>query len=139
MSLSEGDKMLTHNFKNSYLFEGTNKHKESDKKEDSIPLVIAMIPLIRTVVPVFAVSMGLEGDSAAIAQQISTPLYWTLALGACLGGNGSLIGASANVIVAQVAKKNNYKLTFFEFTKYGFPIMIISLIVSSIYIKLRYF
>ncbi len=106
---------------------------------DNIPLVIAMIPLIKIMIPTFSVQMGLVGQEELIQTQIAEPLYWSLALGACLGGNGSLIGASANVIVAQVARKNSYKLTFLEFTKYGFPIMILTLLISTVYIKLRYF
>lgn len=106
---------------------------------DNIPLVIAMIPLIKSLIPVFASNMGLEGNDAAIAEQIANPLYWSLALGACLGGNGSLIGASANVIVAQVARKNKYRLTFMDFTKYGFPMMLVSLLISTVYVRMRYF
>lgn len=53
------------------------------------------------------------------------PLLWALALGACLGGNETLIGASANVVVAQIANKNHYPLTFWRFTKYGFPLMLL--------------
>lgn len=106
---------------------------------DNIPLVIAMIPLIQTITPVFAAQMGLDADSEAVRTIISEPLFWSLALGACLGGNGSLIGASANVVVAQVARRNNYKLSFMDFTRQGFPIMILSLIISSAYIYVRYF
>ena len=63
-----------------------------------------------------------------------TPLWWALALGACLGGNGSLIRASANVIVAGMVEKTEYKLTFTNFLKIGFPVMIVSMIISTIYL-----
>jgi Na+/H+ antiporter NhaD/arsenite permease-like protein len=106
---------------------------------DNIPLVIAMIPLIKSIVPVFASQMGLEGMEHAIHQQIEYPLFWSLALGACLGGNGSLIGASANVVIAQIARRNKYKLSFLDFAKYGVPLMVLSSTLSSIYIYLRYF
>jgi Na+/H+ antiporter NhaD/arsenite permease-like protein len=66
-------------------------------------------------------------------------LFWSLALGACLGGNGSLIGASANVVIAQVARRNKYKLTFWHFSKYGFPMMMLSLLICTGYIYFRYF
>jgi Na+/H+ antiporter NhaD/arsenite permease-like protein len=66
------------------------------------------------------------------------PLWWSLALGACLGGNGTLIGASANVVSAGLAKKNGYKISFWEFTKYGSIITIITLAISTIYIYFRY-
>lgn len=106
---------------------------------DNIPLVIAMLPLIKFVVPSFAVQMGLVGQEELIRSQIEEPLYWSLALGACLGGNGSLIGASANVVVSQLARKNGYKLTFWDFTRYGLPIMLFTVTISTIYIRLRYF
>lgn len=106
---------------------------------DNIPLVMAMIPLIQYIVPLFAKEMNLEAHPELIRASIEAPLFWSLSLGACLGGNGSLIGASANVVVAQVAKRNNYKLSFMDFTKYGFPIMILSLIISTGYIYLRFF
>jgi Na+/H+ antiporter NhaD/arsenite permease-like protein len=106
---------------------------------DNIPLVMAMIPLVQGIVPIFAQQMGLEADPMAITAQIESPLFWALALGACLGGNGSLVGASANVVVAQIANRNNYPITFWNFTKYGFPFMICSLLISTVYLWLRYF
>ena len=105
---------------------------------DNIPLVISMIPLINSIVPVFARQMGIEADTEAIRTQISEPLFWSLALGACLGGNGTLIGASANVVISQIARKNRYKLTFKDFTCYGAPLMLISTFLSMIYLYLRY-
>ncbi|MFA4945459.1 MAG: ArsB/NhaD family transporter [Lentisphaeria bacterium] len=106
---------------------------------DNIPLVIAMIPLINTIIPEFAQSMGIAGDPAAIHSQIKAPLFWSLALGACLGGNGTLIGASANVVISQIAHRNNYKLSFLDFTRQGAVYMLLSLLISSAYIALRYF
>lgn len=105
---------------------------------DNIPLVIAMMPLLGSIIPGFAGQQGLT-DPAVIHTQIAEPLYWSLALGACLGGNGSLIGASANVVVAQISNRNKCKLTFMGFTKIGLPMMIMSLIISSLYIWMRYF
>jgi Na+/H+ antiporter NhaD/arsenite permease-like protein len=105
---------------------------------DNIPLVIAMIPLIETIVPEFSQSMGLT-DEAQIKLYVHDPLLWALALGACLGGNGTLVGASANVIVTQIARRNNYPLTFATFTAYGFPIMIITTIIATGFVYLRYF
>ena len=104
---------------------------------DNIPLVIAMIPLINSIIPTFAGQMGLEG-SEEISRTVGQPLFWSLALGACLGGNGTLIGASANVVVSQVARKNGYKISFAEFSRYGFPLMLVSTAVSSVYLYLRY-
>ncbi|MFA7230919.1 MAG: ArsB/NhaD family transporter [Victivallaceae bacterium] len=106
---------------------------------DNIPLVISMIPLIHSIIPVFAEQKGIVGAQALIHTQVEEPLFWALALGACLGGNGSLIGASANVVIAQIARRNKYKLSFWDFTKYGLPMMVASLIISTVYIYLRYF
>ena len=106
---------------------------------DNIPLVMAMIPLIAAAVPVYAKQMGIADEPALIHRTIAQPLYWALALGACLGGNGSLVGASANVVVSQIAHKNKYKLSFWRFTKIGFPMMILSLVLSTAYLYLRYF
>ncbi len=105
---------------------------------DNIPLVISMIPLIQSIVPVFARQMGLEGADDLIRAQISEPLFWALALGACLGGNGTLIGASANVVVSQIAAKNRYKLSFRDFTAYGAPFMFGSILICTVYLYWRY-
>jgi Na+/H+ antiporter NhaD/arsenite permease-like protein len=106
---------------------------------DNIPLVIAMIPLIQSIIPTFAAQMGYASGSPMIHTHIMYPLYWSLALGACLGGNGTLIGASANVVICQIARKNRYPITFWQFTRMGFPMMILSLVISSAYIYMRYF
>lgn len=114
---------------------------------DNIPLVIAMIPLLHSVVMGFAATMGIEGtvdtltpeQIALVRDHIHQPLFWCMALGACLGGNGSLIGASANVVAAQLARRNGYTLTFMQFTRIGFPVMLLSLCICSAYVYLRYF
>ncbi|MDP8218423.1 MAG: ArsB/NhaD family transporter [Candidatus Theseobacter exili] len=106
---------------------------------DNIPLVIAMIPIIKTLIPVFAVQFGIQDMPELVRVQITEPLFWALSLGACLGGNGSLVGASANVVISQIAKRNKYKLSFWDFSKYGFPLMIVSLVISSLYLYIRYF
>ncbi|AVM45652.1 MAG: ArsB/NhaD family transporter [Lentisphaeria bacterium] len=105
---------------------------------DNIPLVISMIPLIQSIVPIFAGQMGIAGSEELITAQIREPLFWALALGACLGGNGTLIGASANVVVCQIARKNRYPVTFWQFTRYGFPLMILSVAICSVYLYFRY-
>jgi len=87
---------------------------------DNIPFVATMIPLIK----------GL----GAISGMDITPLWWALSLGACLGGNGTLVGASANVVTAGVMEKEGYRITFKDFTKLGFPLMIISIIISTVYL-----
>jgi Na+/H+ antiporter NhaD/arsenite permease-like protein len=66
------------------------------------------------------------------------PLWWSLALGACLGGNGSLVGASANLIVAGFAERSGHRILFLPFMAAAFTLLILSIIVASIYIYLRY-
>jgi Na+/H+ antiporter NhaD/arsenite permease-like protein len=66
------------------------------------------------------------------------PLWWALALGACLGGNGTLIGASANVIVGGMATQKGHELNFRTFIKVGFPVMLISVSLSTIYLIVFY-
>ncbi|MCD1260762.1 ArsB/NhaD family transporter [Paenibacillus athensensis] len=96
---------------------------------DNIPFVATMIPLIRDM----ADGLGL----AAGSPQIDT-LWWSLALGACLGGNGTIIGASANVIVAGLAAKEGKSFSYWEFLKVGAPITILSLLMAHVYIYIRY-
>lgn len=89
---------------------------------DNIPLTTMMIRVIATL-----------SDPTGLGLPLS-PLAWSLSFGACLGGNGTLIGASANVVCAGVADNHGYKITFVEFLKTGFPIMIGNLIIATIYL-----
>ncbi|WP_027309189.1 ArsB/NhaD family transporter [Caloramator sp. ALD01] len=89
---------------------------------DNIPFVATMIPLIK--------GMG------AMSGMNIMPLWWALSLGACLGGNGTLIGASANVVTAGIMEKEGYKITFKDFLKIGFPMMLLSIVISTIYLVL---
>ena len=66
------------------------------------------------------------------------PLWWCLSLGACLGGNMTIIGAAANVIVSEAAAHKNHPITFMRFLKYGICTMIISLLLSTVYIYVRF-
>jgi len=91
---------------------------------DNIPFVAAMIPVI------------LEFQHYGMTNL--DPLWWALALGACLGGNATLIGATSNVIVAGLAAKANQSFSYMEFLKVGAPVALVSLIISSIYIYFRY-
>jgi Na+/H+ antiporter NhaD/arsenite permease-like protein len=105
---------------------------------DNIPLVIAMLPLLQAMVPIFGAQMGLVDDPAALDLQVRQPLYWSLALGACLGGNGTLVGASANVVIAQIGARNKHPISFLAFTKYGLPTMLGSLVIATGWVYLRY-
>ncbi|MBR6343593.1 MAG: ArsB/NhaD family transporter [Selenomonadaceae bacterium] len=91
---------------------------------DNIPFVATMIPLIQ--------NMGTMGVSNL------EPIWWSLALGACLGGNGTLVGASANLIVAGLAAERGVHITFINYLKVGFPIMILTIVLSTIYVYVRY-
>ena len=101
---------------------------------DNIPLVIAMLPLLQAMVPAFGEQMGLNDDPEALHTAVREPLYWALALGACLGGNGTLVGASANVVIAQIGKRNGHPIGFGQFSAYGVPTMIGSLTIASLYL-----
>jgi Na+/H+ antiporter NhaD/arsenite permease-like protein len=93
---------------------------------DNIPYVATMIPMVQDI-------------SASVGEEAALPLWWSLALGACLGGNATLVGASANVVSASIATKNGYPITFMDFTKYGLVITLLSLALSTGYVLLRYF
>jgi Na+/H+ antiporter NhaD/arsenite permease-like protein len=90
---------------------------------DNIPFVATLIPLIT--------AMGNSGMHIA-------PLWWAVSLGACLGGNGTLIGASANVVVAGLAEKHGYKLSFGRYFRTGFPLMLLSIALSTVYLVVFY-
>ncbi len=105
---------------------------------DNIPFVITMVPIVRQFVIYFAQTSGIA-DPMVVQMQIAQPLWWSLALGACLGGNGTLIGASANIVMARISEKNNYPISFMRFFKYGFGFMVQSMVICTIYIWLRYF
>ena len=90
---------------------------------DNIPFVATLIPMILT--------MQSEGMDV-------TPIWWALSLGACLGGNGTLIGASANVVLSGISKNNGHPITFGQYFKIGFPMMILSIIVCSVFLLIRF-
>jgi Na+/H+ antiporter NhaD/arsenite permease-like protein len=94
---------------------------------DNIPFVATMIPLIKNMAPAFGGPESIE------------PLWWCLSLGACLGGNGTLIGASANLTVAGIAERNGVPFRFITFSLYAFPMMLVSIAISHVYVWLRYF
>lgn len=107
---------------------------------DNIPFVAAMIPLLAKIcTSLFPNTAGLDEAAYQIYYiKQSLPLWWSLALGACLGGNGTLIGASANVVIAGFSEKTKSPLSFRNYFRYGFPIMLLSIAISSIYVLLRY-
>jgi Na+/H+ antiporter NhaD/arsenite permease-like protein len=90
---------------------------------DNIPFVATMIPVI--------ITMQQSGMDVM-------PLWWALSLGACLGGNGTLIGASANVVLSGISKREGYPITFIDFLKVGFPMMLVSVAIAAVYLVIRY-
>ncbi|HEY8333308.1 MAG TPA: ArsB/NhaD family transporter [Tardiphaga sp.] len=94
---------------------------------DNIPFVATMIPLIKTMAPSFGGADHIQ------------PLWWCLSLGACLGGNGTLIGASANLTVAGIGDRSGVPFRFLTYTLYAFPLMLMSVGIAHLYVWWRYF
>ncbi|MCW2276837.1 SLC13 family permease [Heliophilum fasciatum] len=92
---------------------------------DNIPFVATMIPMLQ--------------EMGSLSGMPLDTIWWALALGACLGGNGTLIGASANIIVAGIAEKAGTPISFRQFFLIGFPLMLLSIVLAHGYIYLRYF
>nr|WP_297173177.1 ArsB/NhaD family transporter [uncultured Agathobaculum sp.] len=90
---------------------------------DNIPFVATMIPLI----------LAMQADGMDV-----TALWWALSLGACLGGNGTLIGASANVVLSGISAKHGHPITFMRYLKVGYPMMLLSVVISTVYLLIRF-
>lgn len=88
--------------------------------------ILDNIPFVATMIPIIAV-MQAQGVDVA-------PLWWALSLGACLGGNGTLVGASANVVLSSIANREGYPISFMSFTKIGFPIMVVTVAIAMVYL-----
>jgi Na+/H+ antiporter NhaD/arsenite permease-like protein len=103
---------------------------------DNIPYVATMNPLIIDMAK--NLWPNLSGTELLHHPDLM-PVWWSLALGACLGGNGTAIGASANVIVVGLAERSGYPISFKKFMLYGMPFMIQTIIISMIYVWMRYY
>jgi Na+/H+ antiporter NhaD/arsenite permease-like protein len=90
---------------------------------DNIPYTATAIPIVEQMI-----ASGLDGDT----------LWWGLALGACLGGNLTIVGASANIVVANLAARDGHPITFLQFFRHGLGVVIASLVISTAYLWLRY-
>lgn len=99
---------------------------------DNIPFVATMIPTLEAAME----QLREQGNALNLTQQ--NTIWWSLSLGACLGGNGSLVGASANLIVAGFAERAGSPIRFVTFLKHAFPMMILSIIIANAYVYLRY-
>ena len=92
---------------------------------DNIPYTATMSPMLVEI-------------QRTMGAAYTTPLWWSLSLGACLGGNLTIIGAAANVIVSENAAKEGHPIAFMRFMKYGVAVVVMSLIISTIYINLKF-
>jgi len=90
---------------------------------DNIPYTVTMIPVVQDI--------GASGIPIE-------PLWWALAMGACFGGNATIIGASANVVVADLAARNEHPISFGQFLRYGTLVTVVSLAISTAYVTVRY-
>ena len=90
---------------------------------DNIPFVATLIPLIQQMQ-----EAGLD----------VWPLWWAVSIGACFGGNGTIIGASANVVLTGIANRRGYPITFIDFLKIGAPMMFLSIILATIYLLILF-
>ncbi len=90
---------------------------------NNIPFVAALIPLV----------LIMQKDGLNVE-----PIWWAISLGACLGGNGTLIGASANVVLASIGNKNGHPITFKSYMKVGFPMMLLTISISTVYLLVAY-
>jgi len=89
---------------------------------DNIPYTATMVPVVKSLGQVMPID----------------PLWWSLALGACLGGNLTLVGASANVVVVSIAERSGHPISFMHFMRYGVVTTFFSLVLASLYVWLRY-
>jgi Na+/H+ antiporter NhaD/arsenite permease-like protein len=103
---------------------------------DNIPYVATMNPLIINMAQQLWPNLS---GAALLHHPDLMPMWWSLALGACLGGNGTAIGASANVVVVGMAEQAGRPISFRKFMLYGMPLMIESVLICTLYIWLRYY
>lgn len=94
---------------------------------DNIPFVATMIPMIKS----------MEADMGG--REAMMPVWWALSLGACFGGNGTLIGASANVIVAGMAQREGHPIHFMRFLLWSIPVMLTSVAIATVFLYIQYF
>ncbi|MBN2379876.1 ArsB/NhaD family transporter [candidate division WOR-3 bacterium] len=95
-------------------------------------MVLSAVPFVVAIIPVIQIIHAQGGGNVI-------PLWWALSLGAALGANGTFIGSAANLVVIGISNRSGHRISFGEFTKRGIPLTVISLVISSLYIWLRYF
>jgi Na+/H+ antiporter NhaD/arsenite permease-like protein len=94
---------------------------------DNIPFVATMIPMLKSM------------EESLGGREMMMPVWWALSLGACLGGNGTLIGASANVIVAGIASREGRPIGFARFLIWSIPVMVMSILIAALFLYVEYF
>jgi Na+/H+ antiporter NhaD/arsenite permease-like protein len=106
----------------------------------NIALVVAMVPLVKG----YLVAIGLASasvlspDYAGPFSVTVLPLFFAMMFGATLGGNATMVGASSNLIAVGISAQNGRRITFGEFARYGVPVMMLQLVVSALYIAVRF-
>lgn len=90
---------------------------------DNIPFVATLIPLI----------LAMQADGMDV-----TSFWWAISLGACLGGNGTMIGASANVVLSDISTKHGYPITFKSYLKVGMPFMLLSIVIATVFLVVKF-
>ena len=95
---------------------------------DNIPYTATMIPIINHIIPSFK----------GISVHSIDALWWALSLGACFGGNGTIVGASANVVVQGLGAKHGHRISFIQYFKVGFIVMMVTIVTSSLYLLIFY-
>lgn len=90
---------------------------------DNIPFVATLIPLI----------LAMQADGIDV-----TSFWWAISLGGCLGGNGTMIGASANVVLSDISTKHGYPITFKSYLKVGMPFMLLSIVISTVFLVVKF-
>jgi Na+/H+ antiporter NhaD/arsenite permease-like protein len=95
-----------------------------------VSAILDNIPFTATMIPVLLTMQGAGMDVM--------PLWWALSLGACLGGNGTIIGASANVVLSGISNREGYPMTFMSFLKVGMPLMLLTVAISTVYLLVRF-
>ena len=99
----------------------------------AVPVVVALIPIVQNIIP--EVQGNATGTDPAIA---AYALWWALSLGACLGGNGTVLGTACNIVAVEIARGNRREISPVHFMRIGVPIMGITLAISTVYILMRY-
>jgi Na+/H+ antiporter NhaD/arsenite permease-like protein len=103
---------------------------------DNIPAVTTLIPVVQDVARL--TNPGVAADAALWQRASVLPLWWALALGADLGGNATVIGASANVVASGIAARRGVPIGFVAYLKVGAPFTLVSILVCTLYLLLRY-